>query len=522
MAGPVYGLSSTTFEFEAFHHAAAAYDIPRAARLTEGRGMPLHFRGGVAPVHKWLASLPAETLDEYPLLWTSYASVLLVQGLAEPAERALRAAEAAVPHPLPEDPAVRDVFGRVAAIRSTLAASRYQVDKIITLSKQALTYLDSDNLAFRTSTNWKLGFAFQLQGDRSAAIDAYEQVIASGTASGNLIFVTMAQIGLGGLLRVNNQLHKAAELIENVLQSFDGRPLSFACEAYHLLSAISYQWNELERASELNQRGSQLAKQFDLKHRIASFVVAEAQRQLALDNIKAAVTAIRDIRPYVESHKIESRVPEINEIEIVMLLRQGKLQEAKLLAERVGSKAGLTRFHLAQNEPQAAIHAITPFLKEAEDRGWPDQNVRARILLALAYQASGDLDAALVQLEASLAATERGNSIRLYVDEGEPLAKLLSIATTRSMHSDYANRILTAFGDLDMASALQQPLLDPLSPRELEVLQLVAQGLSNREISERLFLALSTVKGHNRLIYDKLNVGRRTEAVARARELGLI
>ncbi|MEZ4593591.1 MAG: response regulator transcription factor, partial [Chloroflexota bacterium] len=85
-------------------------------------------------------------------------------------------------------------------------------------------------------------------------------------------------------------------------------------------------------------------------------------------------------------------------------------------------------------------------------------------------------------------------------------------------------KLLAAFAGQEASepAANEQPLLDPLSDRELEVLQLVAEGLSNRQIAERLYLALSTVKGHNRLIYDKLNVKRRTEAVAKARELGIL
>src|SRR5207249_5775121 len=99
-----------------------------------------------------------------------------------------------------------------------------------------------------------------------------------------------------------------------------------------------------------------------------------------------------------------------------------------------------------------------------------------------------------------------------------------SEASPQGMMSDYIGKLLAVFE----AEKLQdedksylpsaQPLLEPLSQRELEVLQLIAQGLSNDEISKRLFLALDTVKGHNRRIYDKLQVQRRTEAVARARE----
>ena len=113
--------------------------------------------------------------------------------------------------------------------------------------------------------------------------------------------------------------------------------------------------------------------------------------------------------------------------------------------------------------------------------------------------------------------------IRSYVDRGEPMAELLREAASRGVAPAYTSKLLSAFSTRESgASAPPQPLVEPLSPRELEVLRLIAQGLSNGEIGERLYLALSSVKGHNQNIFGKLQVRRRTEAVARARELGLL
>ena len=131
----------------------------------------------------------------------------------------------------------------------------------------------------------------------------------------------------------------------------------------------------------------------------------------------------------------------------------------------------------------------------------------------------------------ALALAEPGGFIRIFVDEGMPMAQLLSEAAAHGMMPDYIGKLLAVFEAEEQKSEDRsylpsappaQSLIEPLSQRELEVLQLIAQGLSNREISERLFLALNTVKGHNRKIFDKLQVQRRTEAVARARELGLL
>jgi LuxR family maltose regulon positive regulatory protein len=118
---------------------------------------------------------------------------------------------------------------------------------------------------------------------------------------------------------------------------------------------------------------------------------------------------------------------------------------------------------------------------------------------------------------------EPGGFLRTFVDEGPAMEQLLSAAAVRGIMPAYTSYLLGNFPDSDSEFRTpQSALIDPLSPRELEVLQLIAQGLSNREIGERLYLALDTVKGHNRHIFSKLGVQRRTEAVARARELGLL
>jgi LuxR family maltose regulon positive regulatory protein len=150
------------------------------------------------------------------------------------------------------------------------------------------------------------------------------------------------------------------------------------------------------------------------------------------------------------------------------------------------------------------------------------------VLQALGYQAQGDLPAALLPLQHALALAEPEGYVRMFLDEGPSMMELLREASAREIMPDYTDKLLAAFeaekrnSEGKPALSPAQPLIEPLSQRELEVLRLIDQGLSNREIGERLFLALSTVKGHNRNIFDKLQVQSRTEAVARARELGLL
>jgi len=150
------------------------------------------------------------------------------------------------------------------------------------------------------------------------------------------------------------------------------------------------------------------------------------------------------------------------------------------------------------------------------------------VLQALAHQVQDDTSSALISLERAFTLADPEGYVRVFVDEGMPMAHLLSAAAAQGIMPDYTGKLLAVFETEKQESEGKnyrppaQPLIEPLSQRELEVLQLMALGLSNREISERLFLALSTVKGHNRRIFGKLGVQRRTEAVARGRELSLL
>jgi LuxR family maltose regulon positive regulatory protein len=157
---------------EAFQHAAAAHDVERAARLIEGDGMPLQFRGAVTPVLHWLESLPKTVLDARPSLWVMYASALSMTGHLTDIEPKLQAAEAAMPRAEPED-TTRNLVGHIAAIRALLAAAQNQVEPMLAQSRRALEYLHPNDLSSRPFTLWTLGFASFLQGDRARARQAY-------------------------------------------------------------------------------------------------------------------------------------------------------------------------------------------------------------------------------------------------------------------------------------------------------------------------------------------------------------
>jgi LuxR family maltose regulon positive regulatory protein len=518
-------------EIEAFQHAAAANDVQRAERLIEGKGIPLHFRGTATSILDWLASLPKAVLDTRPSLWVRYAKLSLVTGQTTGVEEKLNAAEAATQGAEPDN-RTRDLIGQIAAVRANLAFTQYQVENIITQSRRALEYLYPDNLYFRFTAIFTLGFACLLQGDRAAAGKAFTEALSISHASGDINSTIIAITGLGQVQELANQLYLAADSYRRVLQLAGDLPLPVVSEAHLGLARIFYEWNDLDAAEQYGLQSLQLARQYEKV--IDRFVICEVfltRLKLARRDMAGAVAMLAETEQSVRQNNFVHRMPEVAAAQVLTLLRQGDLAAAAHLAQTHDLPISRAKVLLAQGDPSAALAILEPLRQQMETKGWEDERLNAMILQAVALHAHGEKDKAVQLLGEALMMTEPGGFIRIFVDEGTPMAHLLSEAAAHGIMPDYVAKLLAAFEaekrktkdkpDLSPAP-LGQPLSEPLSQRELKVLQLLAQGLSNREIGERLFLALDTVKGHNRKIFDKLQVQSRTGAVARARELGLL
>src|SRR6266568_3805647 len=513
-------------EIEAFHHAANANDVARAERLIEGEGMPLQFRGAVAPVLNWLESLPKTALDTRPSLWVTYASTLLFGGQHTAVEQKLQAAEAALQGTEPDD-RTQDLVGRIASMRATLAVIQHDVETIITQSRRALEYLHPDNLPVRTATTWTLGYAYQLQGDRAAASQAYTEVICIGKSFGDSIYTLAATINLGQVQEADNQLSLAAESYRRSLQLAGDPPQRMACEAHLGLARVFYEWNDLEAAGQHGQQSAQLARQI-LVDTLAAYGVFVARLKLAQGDVFGAAAVLDEAEAFVRRHSFVFRMPDVAAAQVLILLHQGHLAAAAHLAQTHDLPISQARVHLAQRDPSTALAVLGPWRRQVEAKGWADERLKVMVLQAVALHMNGEKDKAVHLLCDALALAAPGGFIRLFVDEGPPMAHLLSEAEASGMMPGSTGKLLAILKadaqkrENNSYPSPTQPLIEPLSPRELEVLHLMAAGLSNQEMCERLFLALSTVKGHNRNIFGKLQVQRRTEAVARARELGLL
>jgi LuxR family maltose regulon positive regulatory protein len=181
----------------------------------------------------------------------------------------------------------------------------------------------------------------------------------------------------------------------------------------------------------------------------------------------------------------------------------------------------LARVLAADGRCDEALRLVERLLAMAEPAGATGYVIELLVLRALALEAQGSEERALVALRRALDLAEPEGYVRVFVDGGEPLARLLYEATTRDFSLAYTGRLLSAFPDAS-ADAATDAMVEPLSEREVEVLQLIAAGLSNREIAQRLLLSLNTVKSHTGNIYGKLGVSSRTQAVGKARMLGLL
>jgi LuxR family maltose regulon positive regulatory protein len=512
---------SSGLEIDAFRHAAAASDIARAERLLEGKGMPLLFRGAVAPIMHWLSSLPSSTLDERPSLWVTYASAFLFVNQLSRVEPKLQAAEAAL-QGVEQNEMTKDLIGRIATIRATVAVSQHQADVIEAEASRALVFLHPSNLPVRTATTWTLGYAYQLQGNRAAAGRAYSESISISKSIGHHIILIMASIGLGTIQESENQLEMAEQTYRGVIQAAGDPPNPVVCEAYLGLARISYERNDLEAAERFARTSIQLAPLVENTDRFVASELFLARIKLATKDFSGAAAVIAKADQYARQHNFAHQISEVAAAQVLLKLRQGYVADAASLAQACAIPIAQARVKLAQGYMSSAIQLLESLRQQAEQKGYADDRLKVLILLAVAQHAHGDKVKAIERLREALMLSEPSGFVRSYVDEGPPMAQLLSEAASRGLKSDYIRKLQAAMEAEQGENAKSQPLVEPLSSRELEVLQLIAQGFSNQEISERLFLALSSVKGHNQNIFGKLQVQRRTEAVARARELGLI
>ncbi len=540
----LHNLASEWYEnndmtLEAFRHAAAANDLERAIRLMESSKMPLHLRGTVTTILDWLMTLPVTVLNSQPSLWCMQAEMLLLSGQTSATEEKLLASEAAIGiASLPVaglDDETRNLIGKIAAIRSNLAVAEQNAETIFIQAQRALEYLNPNNLVYRTSVTRDMGFAYNLQGNRAEAGRCFAEALSIAKASGDKVEPLLGLIGMAQMHELENQLFLADECYQQVLPTITDYSILNAGVVYWGKARISYEWNDLDAAEKYGEQSLRLAQQFDqIVHRFVKSGLFLARLKLARGDLGGATALLAQAEQVARQQNFVQHLSEIVTLKVLILLRQGDLTGAEDLASQYDLPISRARVLLAQGNPSAALSLLETFSRQMEANGWQYERLRAMVLRTVALYKHGDKEQAVELLGEALALTEPNGFIRLYLDEGAPMGELLSTAADQGIRQDYVTRLLTAFKTEPMGELLAEivstshhslmgsSLIEPLSQRELEILRLISKGLTNQQICERLYLALDTVKGHNRKIFDKLDVTNRSEAIARAHELNLL
>jgi LuxR family maltose regulon positive regulatory protein len=516
-------------DIEAFEHAAAANDFERAARLMEGEGMPLQFRGAMTPVLNWFESLPKAVMNASPSLWVAYASTLTMAGKPfDQVEQILQSAETALQNAQPDDK-VRDLIGQVASIRAMLVIPQNQAETVIAQSHRALEHLHPNNLSVRTTATWALGYVYQLRGDRAAAIQAHTEALSISQASGNIMISIAAATSLGQIWETENQLHQAVENYKSILQLAGDPPLPASCEAHLGLARIFYERNNLDAAQKYAEQSLQLALKMENVDTPANCELLLARLKLAWGDVDGANVKATNAEQFVRQNSFEHLQPNVAAVQVLVLLQKGNFRKAAELAKKYNLPIYQARVHLAQEAVSAALAVLASYREQVEAKGWSDEQLKVMVLQSVALYAHGEEEHAVRLLEDVLALTEPDGYIRIFVDEGAPMAHLLYEALSQDIASEYVQQLLAAFQVIEADEAVstkfqidQSELIEPLSEREIEVLDLIAKGLTNQAIATRLVLSIHTVKTHTRNIYSKLGAHHRAGAVAKARAFGIL
>ena len=549
---------------DAVRHALAAADFGRAAGLIERAWPAMDGNFQSATWLSWAKALPEELVHTRPVLLVGIAWALLSGGELEAGEARLREAERwldgteespAGEMAVVDEEQFRFLPSSIATARSYHAQAHGDLPGAVKYARQALSLLPEEDHLRRGPAAALLGLASWAYGSLEAAHQALAEAMANFQLAGNLPFAISGTYGLADIRIAQGRLREAVSTYERALQLAlaQGKPvLRGTADLYLGLGDLHREQGDLDAAAEYLSKSEALGESAalpDWPHRLR---LARARLQEARGNPADALRLLNE----AERLYYRSPVPDFRPIAALrarVWVRQGRLAEAMSWVRERGLSVDdelsylrefehliLAKIYLAQykstrknrflSEAGGLLQRLLAAAEEGERTG---SVIEILIQQALAHEVAGHLSQALLPLERALALAEPEGYVRIFADEGPPMARLLSEAAARRILPGYTGRLLSALEGEGHAAEVQppvsplrapstQPLVEPLSDRELEILQLIAQGLSNREISERLFLALSTVKGHNRNIFGKLEVQRRTEAVARARELGLL
>jgi len=551
---------------EAVHHALEAHDGERAAALIEDIGLSIMLPGQVYTLLGWLDTLSDAVVSSRPALCIVHAAALMFAGQPEAAEARVDDAERYIQ---PGAPAERTlILGQAAVVRGNLARISGDLARCVAFSRRALDLLPERHFTW-TVSKLNATYAYQVSGEVTPTTERLvAEVIAQVRSTGNPLTILRSIINLARLQVLQGRLRQAVTTLEEAARSSSGpggsEHLVGNPDYYFGMGDLLREWNDLDAAERHLEQGMDLVSEIPTVDAevVAHGFISLAQLQHAWGEYGAAETTLetfshlareRNFFPQLLGHAaaMKARLP----------LAQGDLPGAIGWAEASGLHVDdepsypreaeyltLARVLIARGRgnPEGphfddALRLIDRLLGAAESGARMGSAIEILILQALALHARRETSGAFVALGRALTLAEPEGYVRVFVDEGTPMAALLS-AFLKALHKGgrgakqlatlgYVRRLLAVLesphtgaeppAPAQHAQARDQLLTEHLTRREREVLALIAEGFSNREIAARLFIATSTVKWYVHSILRKLEVDSRTKAVARGRELHL-
>ncbi|MCB8924097.1 MAG: helix-turn-helix transcriptional regulator [Ardenticatenaceae bacterium] len=554
---------------DAIRHALLAQDFARAADLIELAWPPIF--NGIQPARwlHWINTLPDEMIRTRPVLSAGFAWTLLDIGEPEAAEARLRDVEqwlsqaptettsASCPKSFAADSrqmvvanqkAFQSLPASTASARAYWALSLGDMPAAIQHARRALDLFAEEEHYQRGIAAQFLGLAYWTGGELAQAYEAMADSVASVRLAGNTYFQIVGMVFQAYIRMAQGRLQAAAALYEQLLQLVteqEALALRGATDLYIGLGELHNEWGDLETAVNYLLLGQKLNEQAVLPGSMSRWHVAMARIKMTEGDLVAAQNLLRQVDqlykrdPFPTVHlaaALQAQIwaaqgqltPALDWVKAQALTVNSELSYLREFEHLTLARILLAQYRLEQQDDviAEAIHLLDRLWQAAEAGGWGQSQIEILILQALAYQASGEMAKALTFLQRALSLAEPEGYVRVFMAEGQPMRELLAICLTQGAAPAYVTHLMQAIEPVpDEAAAPPDPnqlLIEPLSERELEVLALIANGLTNQAIAEELVIALSTVKKHVNNILGKLNVGNRTEATSRARELNIL
>jgi LuxR family maltose regulon positive regulatory protein len=551
---------------EAVTHALAAQDFEQASRLIEQKSRAMWQRGEVTTLQNWLASVPSGIRRARPQLCLAQAWSALAVGQFALVDSSIQEADDAMS--LLTEVELKPLRAQADAIRSTLAGYRQDTARAIELAHQALEHLPEEDHYLRGILAYNLGRAYLSLGDLLAASQKLKEAATLSFDAGDLSTAGLALATLGAELEAQGRLREAASCYRQVIQAAqkNGRPLPViaAGGAYARLGGILYKWNQLDESTQCANQGIELSRAFQYSGAVFIGCLVLVSVLRVRNDLTGAIDALQNAETALRSSSIpKATLRMVEAVRAQLWLAQGNIagaaQWATIYERDLNFPASgdwsdmrqlgpmfdyecltLVRVRMAEARWDEALRMLTQLQPVVEAGARKPGLIELLALRALVFQMQTSSAEANAVLERALTLAEPEGYIRVFVDEGEPMerairnfrgeiGKLKDPTVLQEHLMAYADKLLKAFTDttpqLEIEPAnlpiLQSSPIDPLSARELEVLHLIAEGLSNQAIAQKLYLSTGTVKVHLKHIYGKLDVNSRTQAVARLRELNL-